>query len=170
MKKLLLTAFLVFGITAAAFAQSPFSASELTRFIDDWPSLMSMTEEAGEALEDDASGLESLRYSSMIQDWLKSRGWDSERFFYIADHAVRGVTSLQLGSESGEMAAQMEANRQAIMSDTTMSEQQRQQMLQMLDQSMQNMAQMITPEDIPASEMDLIKGNLPQLLDALQMR
>jgi hypothetical protein len=158
----LLLVFIV--VPNAGFAQgddqAPFDWSELSRFMSDYPGFASWLEEAGETYGamDDPSAIQSMAFSENIQSYLSSLGWEPERFFYILSHVGAGLSAVLMEQAGVDMAAQMAA----MQNNPNLTEEQKQQMMEAVEQS-QNM-----DSDLPAEEIDLIRDNKDDLMTMME--
>ncbi|PLX74207.1 MAG: hypothetical protein C0614_12125 [Desulfuromonas sp.] len=174
MKKLaILSALMILLFSAAATAQpqfegmSPFTKTELTRFIQDWPAFVSWADERGEAYGDKENG---YIWSSQVTRWLDQHGWQPERMFYVAYRCATGMASILLDEQAPEVEAGMAEAQMAIMNNPSLSAAQREQMLAMFRQSQSSYQQARELDTtIPPQEMALIRHYSEQIRTAMEL-
>ncbi|MGE4291777.1 MAG: hypothetical protein AB7E32_06155 [Desulfovibrio sp.] len=146
---------------------SPFTPTELNSFLKDWPAFTQWAESRGEEL--DQTGNEDI-WTREAAAFVSSLGWNHERFFYVAHQCAVGISGLAMEEQGPAILAQLAEARQQIMADQTMTPEQKQQMLQMLDQSQGGMSEMQDmQEHVPAQEMALIKSRANDIRRVMQV-
>jgi hypothetical protein len=134
----------------------PFSASEFERFLADLPSIPGLTSESQQYIGDATGAALTAKALAAVE----AQGWDSERFMYIYSHAMTMVSAEQMSQVSEQMQAQLK----------DMPEEQKKVMEEMLGQQMGGQMEAFQAEldqQVPASEQDIIKNNLPKLYSVL---
>lgn len=134
----------------------PFSASEFEKFLADLPKIPGLTAESRQYVGD-ASG---AALTAKVIAAAESLGWDSDRFMYIYSHSMTMVSADQINKVNEQMQAQLK----------DMPEEQKKMMEQMLAQ--QGGGQMAAfqaelDQQVPASEQEIVKANLPELYSVL---
>jgi hypothetical protein len=164
--------FFLSSFTAVAGqGQKPFNASELDKFINDYPKIVDYLEEHGEDMDyaDDPDSWQAVRMNEKFVDYVRDLGWSPERLGYVGSHVARGVAALEMKGHGPEMRAQLEEARKAIMSNPSMSEQMKRQMLAQMEQSMAMTDDVEeSGKDLPPSEMALIQANRERILKAFE--
>jgi len=162
---------LLFSVTATAQPQfegmSPFTQTELTRFIKDWPAFVSWADDREEAYGDEKNG---YIWSSEVTRWLEKRDWQPERLFYVAYRCATGITSMMLDEQAPQVEAGMADAQMAVMNNPNLSAAQREQMLAMFRQSQSSYQQARDLDTtIPPQEMALIKQYYDQIRTAMEL-
>jgi hypothetical protein len=168
-----LVAMLVVLWAPATWAESPFSAGELDRFINDWPGFATMMESEGKAL--DAQQIPNLakgmHLNQKLKSYLSGRGWGIERFMYMASHVSVGLASLMMAQQQPKIEAGMSQAKAEIMNNPDIPDEMKQQLLAQLEAGMGQTQQMSQKaDDLPQQELDLIAGRLEQIKTAFQIK
>lgn len=155
-----------------AIAGGSFSQGELDSYLNDLPQVASYMEKEGAYL-DELEGDEAwaaMRANDQFMSFLNGLGWEPERFMYVMEHVSLGIASLQVQEHSAEFDGQMEESRRAIMADTSMSDDMKQQLLAQMEQSVAQLRKMENPEDmgVTADEMELLRANKDRVLDVYE--
>lgn len=150
------------GALLAQSQQSPFTLEELNRFLADFPQFLAHMEEQGHMVENTANpdAWKAAEMRDIYTDYVQSKGWSVERFSYVASHVSQGLVAAEVRTRTPEIESQLAEARESIMSNPSMSQAMKQQMLAQLEQSMAQTRELEkTGEDIPQSEMALIQSN-----------
>lgn len=146
---------------------APFSPAELSRFLNDWPAFTRWAESRGEEL--DQSGNEAA-WTGEAAKTVSALGWEPERFFYVAHQCALGISGLAMDAQGPAMMAELTETRSQIMEDQTMTPEQKQMMLQMLEQSQGGIVEMQEmQQNIPAQEMAMIKAKESEIRRVMQV-
>lgn len=176
MKKWLTTALIfVFMVCAAAMAtgagfsgQKPFTQDELNRFMKDWPPFTQWAESKGEEYDKIQAPAEGMRWSREMTQYLGKRGWKPERFFYVVSHVASGLAAVEMRQQAPGIASQLKAQKAMIESNPDIPAEQKKMMISQMEQAMGQTAQLKDQgKDIPAEEMELIRGNRQALKEVL---
>lgn len=157
---MLIAVFLVSGLSMAwaqQEQQQPFDAKELSKFLGDWPKFKDWAVKQGQDAGVDA--LQAMQFNHSVMNFVKKLGWKPERFFYVMGNVAAGFGALQSKAASSQASEQIKAQREMIMNNPNMTDEQKKQILASMDQSQQAMAQAQNMSaNIPKSEMNLIKA------------
>ncbi len=152
----------------AAAGQPPFNEAELNKFAAEWPLFVRWAHQKGEAFEKikDPSAMQAAALGQEVKNYLQNRGWQPERFFYVASHVAAGLMAAEAGPASTQAAVQLEAQRQVILNNPQLSEVQKKQILAQIDQAIAEAkkADQTAAAEIPAQEMSLIQTHRQRLL------
>ena len=158
-----------FALAETPDLQKPFTGTELNKFMADWPGFSKWAESIGKKFDHAATPMAGMQYGKDIQDYLTGKGWQTERFFYILSHVAYGLSALQTQQAMPEVVAQLEAQKKQIMESPDIPESQKQTLLSQLDESIKQTGGIPQQyEDIPASELDLIRNNMEKLMAVME--
>ncbi|TVQ38828.1 MAG: hypothetical protein EA384_07930 [Spirochaetaceae bacterium] len=93
--------------------QTPFSAAEIERFIEDWPDFVTWAG-MGEAA---------------VERGLAGRGWHTGRFYYVANQVSAGLVQLEEAERLSQAAEELEQQRAAIRQSPHLTDEQKEQMI-----------------------------------------
>ena len=177
----LLLALLPAPAARAQTDQPSFNLAELDRFMADFPAIVQDLERAG-TLDGpaDRDGLARAAQEQAYRDAVTSRGWDPERFAYMADHVARGLASdsvreppLDRSAQLAQAQAMAEAQAQVkaqVMAMPDLTPEMRQQILAQLEQDMGGLAKVAaTADNLPPDELTLIRVNRAELVKVFRM-
>jgi hypothetical protein len=177
---LVLCMFLVFGGSAAAGEEKPFDSGELNKFITDIQDIPGLTA-AGQKDMDSMQkqgmpDMESMQFSSAkMQSSIESKGWDTDRFYYVYGH-VLGVVALEnVDRMTKEVAPQLAEAMRQIQNNPHMSEAQKKEILTQMGEGMSEGNQDLKKvredinREVPQSEQSLVKSRYEDICEALGM-
>jgi len=162
---------LVWMTCPPAMAESPFNLKELDKFLADFPGFVRFSEEQGEAIgADTRPGMwTSLKMNDEIKGFLDKKGWDFERFFYMASHVTAGLMAAEVRAQGPEIIAQMEAQMAAIANNPQIPDAMKQQLMAQMQSGMtQAGAVGAAGDDLPPQEMDLILKHKARIRKAFE--
>jgi hypothetical protein len=163
---------ILLGGALVVWAQGPFTAGELDRFIDDWPGFASMLESQGQALEAEqiSSLAQGLQLNQKVQSYLSGRGWTPDRFMYMASHVSAGLFSQIMAQKQPEIQAGMAQAKAEIMNNPDIPAEMKQQLLAQMEAGLAQTQQMGKPmAELPQQELDLIAARLERIKAAFQV-
>lgn len=155
---LTLTLALLGTVPLRAEQQEPLSAAELDRFIGDWPGFVAWSEDA----DDEATS----------ERWLRDRGWQPERFFYVAARVSAGLVELEAGGRGEQADDGFEQQRAAIQQSPHLSAEQKEQLIEQLDRQRDGAAESAmapTGQQPSAAELALIESRRDKLQQILRI-
>ncbi|MGE4554069.1 MAG: hypothetical protein AB7D57_13235 [Desulfovibrionaceae bacterium] len=150
----------------AQTAQAPFTQAELRRFEADFPSVIRDLERAGVLEGDpaDRDGLALAAQETTYRDVVTARGWDPERFAYVADHAARGLAALSVRDQAPDTRTRLDEARAQIMAMPDLTPEMRRQLLDQMAQAEGGLAGLEAEADkLPARELELIQADRARL-------
>lgn len=139
-------------------AGGPFSVDEFDKFLVNLASIKGLTVQGASNDLVDGTAL-----SANIVNQIKELGWSEDRFMYIYSHAITVANVDQMETMTAQMTAQLDGMPTA----------QREMMEQALAEQMGGQLNAIKAEmnaQVPASEQDIIRGNMEELYKALGLR
>ena len=152
-----------------AAAQAPFDAAELDRFLTALPQYLKFLEQQGDAIENIQSpdAWTAQAVGQKIQNYLAERGWDAQRFYYVAGHVAKGLAAAMVGERSPEMQQEMAASMAMIRDNPSLSQAMKDQMMAQMQNAMAQTRELeSTAEDLPPQEMGLLRTNLKRIKNA----
>lgn len=144
---------------AEAQSMPPFTEAEFNKFIKDIPEITRMTNP-----EIKAEGPKDVeRITAKIMEATRTLGWDEQRFFYIYQQAMTVMNFEQMVLMKRQMEEQIQGltEEEQKMVNEMMTEQ---------PQGQLEMAKKQMDHQVPASEQQIVRDNLPALEDALGLR
>ena len=167
-KIVVLSVFCLFAFSTVVVAQeqSPFSMKELNRFIGDYPEFISLMREKGEDIEalNQPDAYKSQEMMRLYKEFADKKGWDLMRFGYMMSHVGSGYAVVRMEEQQPQIQQQMEQAKQAIMSNPGWTDEMKQQMLAQMQQGMMQTQAVSEQNQIPDSEMSMIRQNKDKLL------
>jgi len=160
-----------FGLPALAGDPAPFTAAELKKFISDYPAFAAHMEAEGQVIEDaqKPETWEGIQRTSRMMDYLKKKGWEPERFFYVVSHVGAGLVAVTLEEEAPAVEARFSEAEAEIMGNEYLSDEMKQQLLSHMRQGAEQVKQLDQAgKDLPASERQLIRKNKDRIQKAFE--
>ncbi|MFH1489936.1 MAG: hypothetical protein ABII06_13620, partial [Pseudomonadota bacterium] len=103
-----------------------------------------------------------------LETFLRGKGWKPERFFYVLGHVGAGIMALEANQAPPQAAADLQAQKQAIVNNPHIPPDQKQAILVQIEQGIAQLQQTRQGSDIPSGEMELIKASKDVLLKGLE--
>jgi hypothetical protein len=145
--------------------QEPFTAAELERFVDDWPALAQWAKQTGNPL--DILGAQSVEQA--MDRFLQDRGWEPERFFYVAGHAMAALLVMDLSEQTPAIIARLEQQKTLIERDSRLSREQKERALADTDEAILEVMQFRTGHDVPEQELELVRARREEVKEAFRL-
>ncbi len=177
---LMLLVFCLLIASGEAASMEPFDAVELDKFITDIQEIPGLTaaglQDMDSMQRQGMSDMESMQLSSTkMQSSIESKGWDTNRFYYVYGH-VLGVVALEnVERMTKEVAPQLAEAMRQIQNNPHMSEAQKKEILQQMgagmsegNQDLKKVREDINKE-VPQSEQSLVKSRYEDICEALGM-
>ncbi len=96
--------------------RQPFDEAEFNRFMADYPVATQWLTEKGARYGGVNSpwALSGMRYDRDFVQYLKEKGWDADRFFYLLDHVNMGLLTSRAEARNEDFRAQMDQQREQM--------------------------------------------------------
>lgn len=158
------------GSVHAADDPQPFTASELDRFLEDWPAFTVWAQERGEALDSisDPSALMGALAGIQADSYLRSRGWEPERFFYVAGHTWMALFTVEAEAQAPGMTADIDEAIEEIRSNPGMSADQKEPAIRQLEEVKALLLDLDSFFAVPAGELELVRARHDRVREALE--
>ena len=176
---LVLAAVLLWALLAAApvaaAAQEgprrPLSALELDKFMVDWPRFVAWAREHG--VEFDRPDAPDAIFEEILEreaaGFIKSMGWETARFNYVLERISALLSGLMMADQRERIEAAHKAERIDIENNPDLTESERAQQLQTLDQSWKRMEEFGAElERTDPGELELIRTNREKLMELIK--
>ena len=153
-----------------AEGETPFNLKEMNKFLEDFPDYARLMQEQGHAIEQSGSPetWKALQADQKMRSFLSNKGWDTQRFFYVASHVTTGVMAVQMQEKTPELGAQIEAQKAAILNNPQIPAAMKEQVLaQMQVGAAQVEAAKAAGENLPPQEMQLITSHKDRIMERL---
>lgn len=153
--------------SAGAADPKPFTAKELNKLLADYPAFAAFMASEGEAIEQAGrpEAWEGVRVSSRMADYLKKKGWEPERFFYVISHVGAGLVAVTLEEEAPRVQAGLAEAEAEIRDNPYFSEEMKKQLLDQMRQSVAEVKKLDQAgKEIPEEELKLIRKNRERIL------
>ncbi len=159
------------GIVHATDDPQPFTASELDRFLEDWPRFAAWAEERGEALDSvsDPSAFMRALAGMEADSFLRSRGWEPERFFYVAGHTWMALLTVEAEAQAPEMTADIDEAIEEIRRNPRMSAAQKEPAIRQLEEIKAMLLELDSFFAVPAEELELVRARHERVREALEV-
>jgi len=143
--------------------QAPFTSSELTRFMADWPSVVTWGNQHHEDFSGakNASDLAGLFAAADFQAFITSKGWTVNRFGYVAAEVALCLGAIEMKAQMPEADSQMQAAIDQIKNNPNMSAEQKTAAIQMMQGTQGQIFEMF--KHVPQSEIDLVTPKQEEL-------
>jgi len=143
--------------------QAPFTSSELTRFMADWPSVQRWGKQHNEdfAGAKRASDLAGLFAAADFQAFIGSKGWTVNRFGYVAAEIALCLGAIEMKAKMPEADSQMQAAIDQIKNNPNMSAEQKAATIQMMQGTQGQILEVF--KHVPQSEIDLVTPKQEEL-------
>ncbi len=158
------------GLVHAVDDPQPFTASELDRFLDDWPQFAAWAQERGEAVDSvsDPSAFMRALAGMEADSFLRSRGWEPERFFYVAGHSWMAFLTVEAEAQAPGMTAEIDEAIEEIRANPGMSAAQKEPAIRQLEEVKAMLLELDSFFAVPAEELDLVRARHDRVREALE--
>jgi hypothetical protein len=145
----------------------PFTAAELDSFIRDWPRFVQWARQSRIEATADGSIPDTIDYSLETEQFLRRRGWEPERFFYVAGNSSSAL--LVIDARDAVATRELEQQRAIILESPHLTPAQKAEMIESIDRTIEGLLPTGSVSDIPASEIDLVFDRRQQLRRVLEL-
>ena len=149
----------------------PFSETELEKFLEDWPRFTEWADERGRSLESISSPsmLMGAALSFDAGSFLESRGWEPERFYYVAGRSWMAVLVLEARDQAPEMIAGIDGAIKEVRNEPDLTPEQKAEMIAEFEEMKAMFMGIDSYFEVDAGELELVKARRDRVKDVLDI-
>ncbi len=157
------------GVVHAGEEPQPFTERELDKFLGDWVPFAAWAAERGEAMHSvsDPSAFMRARTGMEADSFLRSRGWEPERFFYVAGHTWMALLTVEAEAQAPGMTAEIDEAIEEIRRNPRMSAAQKAPAIRQLEEIKAMLLELDSFFAVPAEELELVRARHDRVREAL---
>ena len=161
---------LLFCVPALAQTLTPFSQSELDKYLIDYPAVVKFLDEQGGGMEaQQPDMLADIRMTKEFEGFLGSKGWNTQRFLYVTRQLASGIVALQMADQGPRIQSEFEQTKAEIMKSPDLTPEQKKQFLAQMEQSMAQTKAMGDASNLAPGELALIKANKGKIFKTFEI-
>ncbi|MCK5297090.1 MAG: hypothetical protein KAJ75_09390 [Alphaproteobacteria bacterium] len=142
------------------------SASELTKFLDDWSKYTAWLDRKG--LNEQAGFNESLteayHYSKKEIEWVEKHDWSIDRFFYVKSRVIAGIRSVHMKQKQQVVIEMLKKQKINAIRNSSMSEATRGLLVNGIDASIAKAERSILLEGLTMAEFEMIEPEIEVIM------
>ena len=150
--------------------QPPFSASELSRFMRDWPDVVKWLDSHGKSVSNanNPGAFAQAFTGADFTAYLGTKGWKIERFGFVTAEVARCIVALEIQNQMPQANSQIQDSINQIQSNPNMTNAQKQAAIEQMKAVQSQM--MGISVNVPESELSLVKPKQDELKKILDIK
>jgi len=154
------------GSFVFAQTQAALTEKELSKFIQDWPSVVQWLESKGKQFDSDSAGqgMAAMFVGTEFTNFLRGKGWSSERFSYVAGSTFAIVAFISFEKENPDLVKEFDDAIKQARANTSMSEADKAAMIKSMEDAKRSILSMAATADFNEAEIKVVRAKYDQLM------
>jgi hypothetical protein len=154
------------GSVVFAQAKPQMTERELSKFVQDWPSVVQWLESKGKQFDAASAGqgVAAMFVGTEFTNLLKGKGWTVERFSYVAGTTFALVAYIGFEKQNPDIIKEFDDAIKEIRADTTISEADKAATIKSMEDAKKSMMSMVVVADFNEAELKLVRPRYDVLI------
>jgi hypothetical protein len=154
------------GSLAFGQTQATMTEKELSRFIQDWPSVVQWLESKGKQFDSASAGqgVAAMFVDTEFTNFLRGKAWTVERFSYVAGSTFAIVAYIGFERQNPELIKEFDDAIKQVRADTSASEADKVAMIKSIEDTKRSMLSMAASADFNEAEIKLVRAKYDVLM------